>query len=134
MIPCRATACRPKRKEWLQVREDPALGQLAERRLGLKEGNIVKGAWVAHKEGLPPGVYCGHCCKDLEYSEQDLTDFRLDEAPLLFVPPEGFSVDEVFKSLKKKWGKRIVYVKELDAEPERLADPGVTTKLQAELA
>lgn len=133
MIPCRSGNCRSKTKEWLQVEEDRAVGRMAERKLRLKDGSVAKGPWVGHKGRLVVGMYCGHCGNDLEYSPQDLSDYRLDDPPFLFVPPEDFRVDEALKAMRKKWGKRIAYVKVIDPQPERFAESAILGQLRPEL-
>lgn len=134
MMPCKAKDCRNLPREFLQIAPDPGLKQMAERFLRLKAGQTERGPWVAHKQNFSPGVYCTHCQVDLEYSELDLTDFALNDPPFLFVPPQDFSVDDALRALKKKWGKRIAYVKEMEPQPERLADPTVLGHLNVELA
>lgn len=134
MIPCRVRDCRNLTKEFFQVSPDPALEQMAERRLVLQGGRTERGPWVAHREGRSTGVYCGHCKGNLEYSDQDLSDYAINDPPLLFVPPQDFSVDEALRALKRKWGKRVVYVKELDAQPERLADSAIIGRLSPDLS
>lgn len=100
--------------------------QRARRDLIDQGGQVAKGAWSATARPFAPGLYCQHCVNDgsrapMDFDAQDLRDFGLDDAPLIFQAAAEVQADALAASLAGRFGER-VQIHELPAQEPRYAD------------
>ena len=110
----------------------------ARRELTESQDGIVKGPWEYTARRYKKGLYCVHCLNEgrrdpLPIDFEDWSDLGIDDAPVIFIPPDKFHAGDMAEQIRSAFHQNIRYIQELPAQSPRYAQDDILYLLDPDL-